>query len=140
MLPFELAILTDQSLSLATSGSWSVDSYDSRDPNKSAPGGTYPGQGSAQVQSNGNIASNAGRPGDSLYGPLIAANGCRVLGGVATNGGDDPATETHENVSGATQIDASQIRDDFYREMKPARRPTGGIFLPPPLLGLPYLA
>jgi len=138
VLPFELAILTDQSLSLATSGSWSVDSYDSRDPKKSGPNGAYPGKGSPQIQKNGNIASNAHRPPDSMYGPLIAANGCAVLGGVATNGGDNPATDVHENVSGATQIVASQIRNDFYREMKPFARPTGGIFRPPPPLGQSY--
>ena len=129
VLPFELAILTDQSLSLATSGSWVVDSFDSRDPKKSGTGGTYPGSGSPQVQSNGNIANNAGRPANSLYGPLISANGCVVHGAVATNGGDDPSTDTHENVAGATGIDPSQIRDDFYRDMKPLARPTSGIFL-----------
>lgn len=138
MLPFELAILTNQSLSLGTSGSWVVDSFDSRDPNKSAPGGLYPGQSSPLVQSNGNIANNAGRPGDSIYGPLISANGCVVRGAVATNGGDDPTTGDHENVSGATRIAPSLIRDDFYRAMKPFARPSSGIFLPPPLLGLPY--
>jgi hypothetical protein len=138
VLPFELAILTNQSLSLATNGPWTVDSYDSRDPNKSGPNGSYPGAGSPLIQSNGNIANNAGRPASSLYGPLIAANGCAVLGGVATNGGDDPSTPTHENVSGATQINPGSIRDDFYREMKPARRPTSGIFLPPPPTGLAF--
>jgi hypothetical protein len=140
VLPFELAILTNTSLSLATNGSWSVDSYDSRDPKKSGPGGSYPGQGSPLVQSNGNIANNAGRPASSLYGPLIMANGCAVLGGVATNGGDDPNTTTHENVSGATQINPNSIRDDFFREMKPASRPTSGIFLPPPPTGQPFIA
>jgi hypothetical protein len=138
VLPFELAILTNQSLSLATNGTWNVDSYDSRDPNKSGPGGSYPGRGSPLIQSNGNIANNAGRPADSLYGPLVAANGCAVFGGVATNGGDDPSTPAHEIVSGATQIDADSIRDDFYREMKPMARPTTGIFLPPPAAGLPF--
>ncbi|MDR3406082.1 MAG: hypothetical protein P4L99_26585 [Chthoniobacter sp.] len=140
VLPFELAILTDQSLSLGTSGSWVVDSFDSRDPNKSGANGVYPGKDSPLTQSNGNIANNAGRPGDALYGPLISANGCVVRGAVATNGGDDPATTEHENVDGATRIDASAIRDDFYREMKPATRPANGILLPPPLLGLPYSA
>ncbi len=116
VLPFELAILTDQSLSLGTSGSWTVDSFDSRDPQKSGFNGTYPGKDSPLVRSNGNIANNAGRrPGDSLYGSLISANGCAVHGAVATNGGDDPATAEHENVAGATRIDASMIRDDFYR-------------------------
>jgi hypothetical protein len=140
VLPFELAILTDQSLSLGTSGTWTVDSFDSRDPMKSGSDGLYPGKGSAQVQSHGNIASNAGRQADSIYGPLISANGCVVHGAVATNGGDDPSTDGHENVSGATGIDASQIRSDFYREIKPMARPTGGIFLPPPTLTPFYVA
>jgi hypothetical protein len=138
VLPFELALLTERSLSLGTSGTWSVDSYDSRDPQKSGPGGAYPGKASPQVQNNGNIATNAGRPADALYGPLISGNGCLVRGAVATNGGDDPQTEAQENISGATRIDAARVRDDFYREMKPAARPSSGIFLPPPLLGLPY--
>lgn len=140
VLPFELAIFTDQSLSLGTSGSWVVDSFDSRDAKKSGPGGVYPGRTSPLVQSNGNIGNNAGRPADAIYGPLVQANGCIVRGSVATNGGDDPATETHENVDGAARLDASLVRDDFYREMKPINRPTNGIFLPPPILGLPYAA
>ena len=138
VLPFELAILTNQSLSLATQGAWNVDSYDSRDPQKSGPNGSYPGKGSPLIQSHGNIANNAGRPANSLYGSLISANGCAVLGGVATNGGDDPSTSGHENVAGATQINADSIRDDFYRAMKPLGRPTTGIFLPPPPLGLAF--
>jgi hypothetical protein len=92
------------------------------------------------AQANGNIATNAARPGNSLYGTLIAANGAIVRGGVATNGGDDPTTQAHENVSGASQIDASRIRSDFYREMKPFTRPTSGIFLPPPAPGQPFVA
>lgn len=123
ILPFELALWTDKSLSLGTSGSWRVDSYDSRDPEKSKPDGTYPGEGSPKVQHNGNVASNRGRPGDSLYGPLIAANGTRVFGSVATNGGDNPDTEARENVSGSIAIDPAKIRDDFCREMKPVARP-----------------
>ncbi|HSI11858.1 MAG TPA: hypothetical protein VK961_07430 [Chthoniobacter sp.] len=138
VLPFELAIHTDQTLSLGTSGSWVVDSFDSRDAKKSGPNGVYPGRTSPLVQSHGNIGSNAGRPADSLYGPLVSANGCIVRGAVGTNGGDDPTTDTHENVAGATRLDASLIRDDFYRELKPITRPTNGIFLPPPILGLPY--
>ena len=140
VLPFELALLTEQSLSLGTSGTWAVDSYDSRDPQKSAPGGLYPGQNSAMVQSNGNIASNAGRPANSLYGPLVAANGTLVRGGVATNGGDDPSTPSHENVSGAGRIDPTRVQSDFYRQMPPFSRPTGGVFQTPPLPGQAYIA
>jgi len=140
IMSFELAIVTDRSLSLGTSGTWSVDSYDSRDPQKSNSDGTYPGRKSPKAQANGNIASNLGRPGGSLYGPLITGNGAKVRGVVATNGGDDPSTPDHENVSGSGGMDPARIRNDFYREMKPVNRPTAGIMLPQPLLGLPFLA
>lgn len=139
ILPFELAILTDASLTLGTTGTWCVDSYDSRTTTKSNSDGTYPGKTSPKVQENGNIASNAGRPPSALYGPLIDANGTRVRGAVATNGGDDPATSLHENVADAAAIDAARVRDDFLREMKPQTRPTTGFFLPRPLLGGPFV-
>ncbi len=139
ILPFELAILTRGSLSLSTTGTWCVDSYDSRDPQKSNPDGTYPGRTSPKVRENGNIASNQGRPANALFGPLISANGTRVRGAVATNGGDDPSTSTHENVADAVAIDPSRVHDDFFREMKPAERPTTGYFLPRPLLGGPFV-
>ncbi len=140
IMSFELAILTDRSLSLGSSGTWNVDSYDSRDPAKSNSDGTYPGRKSPKTQENGNIACNLGRPGDALYGPLIAGNGARVRGVVATNGGDDPNTPDRENVSGSGAIDLARVRNDFYREMKPVNRPTTGIMLPKPLLGLPFEA
>jgi len=141
ILPFELALWTANSTTLASTGTWCVDSYDSRDPAKSNPDGTYPGRTSSKVQEHGHVASNLGRPADSIYGPLIAANGTRVRGFVATNGGDDPATPAHENVSGSGAIDPARIRDDFCREMNPLTRPTSGLFLPPPLLGLlPFFA
>jgi hypothetical protein len=139
ILPFELAIFTSEDLTLGSSGTWRVDSYDSRDPLKSAPDGTYPGRTSPLVQTNGNIASNLSRAPDSLYGPLIAARGTEVLGTVATNGGDDPATEEHENVSGAINIQPACIRADFYRDMPVPVRPSAGLFLPAPLLGLPFI-
>jgi hypothetical protein len=140
ILPFELALWTANSTTLASTGTWCVDSYDSRDPAKSNPDGTYPGRTSSKVQEHGHVASNLGRPADSIYGPLISANGTRVRGFVATNGGDDPATAAHENVSGSLALDPARIRDDFCREMNPLTRPTTGLFLPPPLLGLlPYL-
>jgi len=140
VLPFELAIFTERSLRLGTSGNWNVDSFDSRDSSKSGSGGVYPGRASPLVQANGNIASNRGRPGDALFGPLIEAQGARVAGGVATNGGDDPATRENENIAGAGGIDPDRVRDDFFREMPLPARPSSGIVLPPPLLGLPYLA
>jgi hypothetical protein len=140
ILPFELAIVTGEELKLGTSGSWSVDSYDSRDPKKSGPGGIYPGRDSSAVQANGNIASDLPRPAGSLYGPLIAARGTEVRGTVATNGGDDPATPDHENVSGAINIDPALIRNDFYRDLPPPPRPHTGIFQPAPPRGSPFVA
>jgi hypothetical protein len=140
VLPFELAIMTSQALSLATSGAWNVDSFDSRDPLKSNPDGTYPGTASPLAQSNGNIASDLGRPPEMLYGPLIAANGCSVRGAISTNGGDDPDTASHENVTGASGVDPSRIRSDFFREMPPLARPASGIFLTAPPRGAPFVA
>ena len=140
ILPFELALWTDRALSLGTSGTWGVDSYDSRDPQKSAPAGTYPGHASPKVQEHGHVASNRGRPADALYGPLIAANGARVRGVVATNGGDDPATAEHENVAGAIALDPARVRDDFFREMKPPVRPASGAAWAAPLYGLPFVS
>ncbi len=138
ILPFELAIFTDQSLGLSPGGTWCVDSYDSRDPLKSNAG-AYPGHTSPKVQENGGLASNLGRPANSLYGALIAAHGTRVRGAIATNGGDDPATAARENVSDPANLDTARVRDDFFREMKPMARPASGIYLPPPLLGGPFL-
>lgn len=139
ILSFEMAIMTEHALSLASSGTWCVDSFDSRDPQKSNSDGTYPGRRSPKTQENGNIGCNLGRPGSALYGPLIQCNGARVRGVVATNGGDNPATSERENLSGSGGVDAARVRDDFYREMKPMSRPTSGIVLPKPLLGLPFI-
>ncbi|MGB8170690.1 MAG: pilus assembly PilX N-terminal domain-containing protein [Chthoniobacteraceae bacterium] len=137
ILAFELAIFTGQELSLGTSGTWSVDSYDSRDPLKSNPDGTY---SSAKAQENGSVASNLVLPVGTFCGPLIAARGTRVRGTVATNGGDDPSTADHENVSGGINLDPARIRGDFHRDMPSPERPNAGLFLPTPLLGLPFLA
>src|SRR3954463_4063999 len=43
ILPFELAAWTQGSISLGSTGSWCVDSFDSRDINKCNADGTYPG-------------------------------------------------------------------------------------------------
>ena len=129
ILPFELAIWTNGPLSLATRDTWNVDSFDSRALGvKANLDGTYPGKTSSKAQANGNIASNGGRPADSLYGPLIYANGTAVRGSVATNGGDNPDTPAFENVYGAQALDQTRIRSDFCREMKPLARPTSGAF------------
>jgi len=140
VLPFELAIWTDKSLSLGATGTWGVDSYDSRDPLKSSSSGTYPGRNSPKVQENGHVASNLGRPPQSLYGPLISANGTRVRGIVATSGGDDPATSQRENVSGGIALDPARIRDNFFREMKRVVRPPSGAAWSAPEFGLPFVS
>ncbi len=138
--PFELALWTGRSLTLGSGVDWCVDSFDSRDPMKSGVGGIYPGAGSSLVQEKGHVASNRGCPPGVSFAPLISANGARVRGQVATNGGDDPATPEHENVAGAIHLDPAQIRDDFHREMSPVPRPTSGVYLRPPPLGSPFVA
>lgn len=135
VLPFELALCTAHNISLSPVGTWCVDSYDSRDPLKSAPGGLYPGKASPVVQENGNVATSQVRPASSRYGPLIAANGTRVRGYVATQGGDDPHTPAHENVSGTAGLDPARIRDDFCRELNPIPRPAIASPLSPPPSG-----
>jgi hypothetical protein len=77
-----------------------VDSYDSRDPNKSTNGAYDP----AKRQENGDIATN---------GTLIEAGGARIYGDAATNGG---TVLDSTNVSG-------EIRDDFYQELLAVRQP-----------------
>jgi hypothetical protein len=137
--PFELAVWTGGSLTLGNTGAWNIDSFDSTDDLKSAAG-FYPGRGAPQVQSNASVASSQPRAFESLYGPLIAANGAEIRGAVATNGGDDPATPAHENITGDLRIDPSRVRSDFVREMPTAFRPTSvtGV-LPPPLAGGPFV-
>src|SRR6185369_9833855 len=53
---------------------------------------------------------------------------------VATDGGDDPDTESHENVAGSMGIAPTRIHDDFSRRMIPMARPEGE-FLPAPANG-----
>ena len=122
--PFSKAIVTEDSMLLSSSTGWEVNSYDSSDPNKSAAGGIYPGDGSPMIQSNGDIASNKRNPAGSPYGPLIDAQGAVVLGNVSTNGGDDPGTVAHENVTGNFNIDQSRIFDDFDDPLAPPPVPT----------------
>ncbi len=142
ILPFELALWTDRALALGTGVAWGIDSYDSRSPLKSAPSGLYPGAASPLVQENGHVASNCGSVPGTPFGPLISANGTRVRGTVATNGGDDPSTSDWENVSGSRNLDPAHIRNDFHREMMPVSRPTTGVYLQPPALegGAPSLS
>lgn len=77
-----------------------VDSYDSRDPNKST-NGFYD---VAKRQDNGNIATN---------GVLIDAGSAHIYGDAATNGG---------TVLNATNV-TGEIRNDFYQELFAVNRP-----------------
>jgi hypothetical protein len=77
-----------------------VDSYDSRDPDKSTNEFYDP----AKRQENGDIATN---------GTLIQAGDAHIYGDAATNGGTVLDTS---NVSG-------EIRDDFYQELFAVNRP-----------------
>ena len=118
---FNRAIVTVNDLTLGSSSSWTVDSFDSQNTSKSNPGtsagGIYPGVGDAKVQSNGNIASAKTNPSASPYGPLIIGNGATVLGNVQTNGGDDPSTMAFENVSGSTGMDQTRISPDYNEDI-----------------------
>ncbi len=135
ILSFELALWTNDSITLPYSGKWNVDSFDSTDPMKSGVNGAYPGRGAPQIQANGSIASGSPHTPDSPYGVTIAANGAIVRGAAATDGGDDPATKQPENISGAAGIDPDRIHDNFSRRMIPLVRPSGD-FLPAPKSGV----
>jgi hypothetical protein len=112
--PFSKAIITEQDMVLGNSGGWQVNSYDSSDPNKSGLNGVYPGDSSAKIQSNGDIASNKKHGAPTIYAPLVDANGAEVRGNASTNGGDNPSTTSiHENITGAGGIDPTRIDDEF---------------------------
>ena len=141
--PFSKAIVTQQDLKLGGGNGWQVNSYDSSDPNKSAPNGLYPGDNSPKIQSHGDIASNRAFATATTYGPLIAANGAQVLGTVSTNGGDNPATtDTYENVSDSGGIDQSRIDANFYDPLLPPPVPTPTSYLIKPnySAGAPFAA
>ena len=142
MRPFGKAILTDAAMELGRSNGWEVNSYDSTDPLKSGPEGTYPGDDSHKIQSNGDIASNQANPTSTPYGPLIDANGATVMGSVSTNGGDDPSTAVHENVSDASGIDSNRISDDYQDPLSPPPLPTPHAYAPNPnySTGVPFAA
>lgn len=114
---FSRAIVAMNNLTLGSSAPWMVDSFDSRDTAKSNPGtsagGLYPAGSSGEIQTNGDIASAKQNPANAPYGPLISGNNAVVKGNVSTNGGDNPGTSTHENVSGSTNMDQSRISPDF---------------------------
>jgi hypothetical protein len=135
ILSFELALWTKEPIHLPNTGTWDVDSFDSSDPAKSAPGGCYPGRGSPQIQPNGYVASSTPPSPETPYAPVISANGTRIRGAIATNGGDDPSTPEHENVTGASGVNPARIHSDFNRQMIPLTRPPGE-FRPPPSNGV----
>ena len=122
------AITSVNDLSLGNSSNWVVDSFDSQDTLKSNPGttagGVYPGSSSSKVQTNGNVANAKQNPASTPYGALISGNGAIVKGEVKTNGGDNPSTSVHENVSGSTGMDQSRILSDFGEEIPIPTAPT----------------
>lgn len=122
------AITSVNNMSLGNSANWVVDSFDSQDTAKSnagtSAGGIYPGSSSTKVQSNGSIASAKQNPSGTPYGPLISGNGAVVKGEVKTNGGDNPGTAAHENVSGSSGMDPSRILSDFSEDIPIPTAPT----------------
>jgi hypothetical protein len=131
---FSKAIITDERLELPNSNGWEVDSYDSTDPNKSGPGGIYPGEGDAKIQSNGDIASKL---------PKVYLHGAGVYGDVSTAGGDIASTPTWENVDGGDEANNTadgsvnnilgKVDDDFDEVIEPIARPIpSGIVYPDP--------
>lgn len=133
---FSRAITTRTNLALGDSGAWEVDSFDSTDPQKSAPGtiagGVYPASDPSKLQANGSLGSAKVAPDDAPYSPLIVGNGATVKGDVQTFGGDDPATPVHENVSGSEHMDPNRIRNDFDDDLPPVQIPTWPYFVMSP--------
>ncbi len=123
---FSNAITTRLDLRLGNSSGWIVDSFDSTDAFKSevgsSAGGYYPAS-LAKRQSNGNIGSMMTAPNGTPYTALIHASGATVAGEVWTNGGDNPNTTSHENVSNNTNVDPNRIHDTFYREFQGVTEP-----------------
>ena len=97
---FSNALLSDGSMSM-NNHNIVVDSYDSRDPNKSTNGFYDP----AKRQQNGHIATN---------GQLIDAGSAQIYGNAQTNGG------TVLNASNVT----GQIVDNFFQDLPVVVQPT----------------
>ncbi len=97
--PFDKAIKADEWIDMNNHNPV-VDSYDPRKPSASTNGFYDP----AKAQSNGDIASN---------GPIIDLGDAHIYGDAATNGGE---VLNASNVTG-------EIRDDFYQELYPVKRP-----------------
>ncbi|MDQ3623639.1 MAG: hypothetical protein M3463_14310 [Verrucomicrobiota bacterium] len=87
-----------------------LDSYDSRDPEKSTNGG-YPFGDDDKRQWNGNIAVN---------GTMIQVGSAQVYGTVSTNGGVALNTD---NVTGNRETPEEKIRNNFYQEVFNVQRP-----------------
>jgi hypothetical protein len=85
-----------------------IDSYDSRDPNKSTNGKYDP----AERQWNGDIATN---------GQVINAGLATIYGSASTNGGD---VVNNTNVKGNFEGDPDRIRTDYFQETINITAPT----------------
>jgi hypothetical protein len=118
---WEYALKTDGSMILGGGTSWKIDSYDSRYPGQTSTAtGIYSDTYSRKY---GNVASNMTRPANDEYGMLIDAEGAVVKGEVQTNGGDDPNTQTHENVEESDGIDQNRITDEYSEKLTPELTP-----------------
>ena len=115
------AITSSKQMTLGQSAGWKVDSYDSRDPSKSAPNPAYPGDttrgiyprdSSGEVQSNGSVGTGS---------QLIKANGAIVKGNAETK---DGVITDSKNITGA-------ITTGFNEELTPEERPSVAIYQPP---------
>lgn len=133
VMPFENAISTQALLTIPSSTSFVVDSFDSRDATKSIGGYTDPvtgaytnGQYDISVrQSNGSIASNGVNPdGSAIDGTQVDANGRFIYGDALTNGG---TVINGENVQG-------EISADYSATFDPTSAPDGyeSFVVPPP--------
>jgi hypothetical protein len=105
---FRLALFGTSSVNL-NNHNILVDSYDSRDPEKSR-NGFYPyddldSQGNPKRQENGDVATN---------GALLQAGNARIYGDAMTNGG---TVLNAQNVKG-------EVRNDFFQEVFLVTRPT----------------
>lgn len=91
-----------------------VDSYDSRDPNKST-NGFYPDPSDPNFETkrqwNGDIATN---------GTVINAGSAHIYGTASTQGG---SVLNADNVTGHRGDAETRLRDDFYQDVLPIQRP-----------------
>jgi hypothetical protein len=104
---FRVALLGDETIDM-TNHNIVVDSYDSRDSDKSTNGRYDP----AKRQWNGDIATN---------GNILNAGSAHIYGTASTNSG---AVINDSNVTGNYTNDPARIRDDFYQELIPITAPS----------------